>query len=302
MRTLLTALAAFYLFFIPVLAQSATSCVPAPPGVVSWWPGEGAAVDAIDGNDGTLMGEAAFAAGIAGQAFSFDGMGAYVDIPGSSNIFFANDQPFTIEAWFKPESEAASFFILRNAAYGLRWQGSAGPLAFYNGNYHYSARTSWELNHWYHVALVDNGVDSVTLYIDGVLDKSDDGVLWNPNRFPCHGGDYCFALQLGGVYETQDVEYFMGKVDEVTLYDRALTGAEIQSIFAAGSQGNARRLIRTAMGFRLQMTVTMRTPQSTLALLRRVTGTMTTAMAPWMMVVTGLAMHPYPPAPICCWP
>jgi len=111
---------------------------------------------------------------------------------------------------------------------------------FYNGSDHFSIKSSWEIGRWYHLALVDDGTASVKLYIDGVLDKSDDGALRNPNRFPCHGTDYCFELQFGGYYETHDVEYFKGQVDEVSLYNRALNPNEIQSIFTAGSQGKCR--------------------------------------------------------------
>jgi hypothetical protein len=84
---------------------------------------------------------------------------------------------------------------------------------------------------------VDDGADSVKLYIDGVLDKSDEGSLRNPNRFPCHPVGYCFELQFGGYYETHDVRYFQGQVDEVSLYNRALSSDEIQGIFLLGSLG-----------------------------------------------------------------
>jgi len=40
-------------------------------GLVSWWRGEGDAKDSVGGNHGTLMGDATFAPGKAGQAFSF---------------------------------------------------------------------------------------------------------------------------------------------------------------------------------------------------------------------------------------
>lgn len=215
-----------------------SGCPALPTGAAGWWPAEGTAVDIIDTNPGSLVNGAGFAPGMVGHAFSFDGVNDYVNIPDAPNIFFANDRAFTIEAWFRPESETSSFLILKNAAYGIRWQGSAGPLAFYNGNYHYSTRTSWTLSQWYHVALVDDGATAVKLYVNGSLDKADDGVLRNPNRFPCHeSGAYCFPLQFGGVYETHDVEYFRGLVDEVTLYDRPLSEAEIQAIFEAGSGG-----------------------------------------------------------------
>jgi len=237
MRTLLTGLAAFCLFFTAGVGQSFGSCVPAPPGLVGWWSGDNNSLDTVGHNNGILVNGASYSAGLVNSAFSFDGIDDYVNAFSEPSSFFSNSEAFTLEAWFRPESETSSYFILRNAAFGLRWQGSSSPMDFYNGTDHFSSKTSWQVGRWYHVALVDDGVNSVKLYIDGVLDKSDDGALRNPNRFPCHPAGYCFELQFGGYYETHDVEYFKGQVDEVTLYNRALTAAEIQTVFAAGSQG-----------------------------------------------------------------
>jgi len=64
--------------FILVDNAYAQSCVLAPDGLVSWWPGEGNANDIADANNGTLQGGATFATGRVGQAFSFDGNGDFV--------------------------------------------------------------------------------------------------------------------------------------------------------------------------------------------------------------------------------
>ncbi len=44
------------------------SCVPPPGGLVSWWTGDGNAVDIWQGNDGTLVGDTTFAAGVVGDS------------------------------------------------------------------------------------------------------------------------------------------------------------------------------------------------------------------------------------------
>ena len=67
------------LTFVP--AAGAQVCVPPPPGMVSWWPGDGNANDIQDGNHGTLRNGATFAPGKVGQAFSLDGVAASVDVP-----------------------------------------------------------------------------------------------------------------------------------------------------------------------------------------------------------------------------
>src|SRR5262249_14080018 len=62
------------------------NCLLPPPGLVSWWPGDGNANDIQDGNNGTLQGGATFAAGKVGQAFSFDGASGSVVVPDSPSL------------------------------------------------------------------------------------------------------------------------------------------------------------------------------------------------------------------------
>jgi len=212
-------------------------CATAPTGIVGWWPGNDDSLDVVGNNHGVAVNGALYSPGLVNGAFSFDGIDDYVNAFSEPSSFFSNSEAFTLEGWFRPESEAASYFMLRNAAFGLRWQGSPNSLRFYNGTDHFSSKNSWQIGRWYHVALVDDGVSTVKLYVDGVLDRSDDGPSWNPNRFPCHSDGYCFELQFGGYYETHDVEYFKGQVDEVTLYSRALSATEIHDIFLSGANG-----------------------------------------------------------------
>jgi hypothetical protein len=73
------------------------TCVPPPSGLVSWWPGEGTASDAVDGASGTLSGGATFAAGRVGQCFAFDGVGGGVNVPDVPALALTNS--LTIECW-----------------------------------------------------------------------------------------------------------------------------------------------------------------------------------------------------------
>ncbi len=69
--------------------------------MIGWWRAEGDATDTYSTNDGTLVGDAAFTtSGKAGQAFSFDGNGDYVELANESQYDFVNQQ-FTLEGWFK---------------------------------------------------------------------------------------------------------------------------------------------------------------------------------------------------------
>jgi len=67
-------LVAFFLIVSGVARCSGADCLPAPAGLISWWPGDGNANDIFGTNHGTLQGGAtANGAGIADSAFVFDG-------------------------------------------------------------------------------------------------------------------------------------------------------------------------------------------------------------------------------------
>ena len=67
-------------------SADAPTCVPAPPGLVGWWAGEGNASDSAGTNNGALHGGMSFVAGEAGQAFNFDGSSGYVEMPASAGL------------------------------------------------------------------------------------------------------------------------------------------------------------------------------------------------------------------------
>ena len=76
-----------------------------PSGLVSLWSGEGDCGDCADGNAGTLCGNAAFADGKVGQAFSFDGVNSSVKIPQSPNLNPGGQ--VTIAFWMKAAADNA---------------------------------------------------------------------------------------------------------------------------------------------------------------------------------------------------
>jgi hypothetical protein len=57
-------------------AARAQTCVTPPADLVSWWKGDGSALDVMGANPGTLQGGVTFPAGKVGPSFCFDGVGA----------------------------------------------------------------------------------------------------------------------------------------------------------------------------------------------------------------------------------
>ena len=95
-------------------------CVTPPAGLISWWRAEGDATDALSANNGTLHGEVAFAAGEVGQAFSFNGSNASVQVPDSASLDFASNAPVTIELWAYRTGAETTMYLLRQTECGSR--------------------------------------------------------------------------------------------------------------------------------------------------------------------------------------
>jgi hypothetical protein len=64
----------------------AETCVPPPPGLIAWHPGDGNANDIQAGNDGTLQNGVTFAAGEVGQGFNFTNLDQRVEVPDSASL------------------------------------------------------------------------------------------------------------------------------------------------------------------------------------------------------------------------
>src|SRR6185503_2524995 len=90
----------------------APNCVPAPAGLISWWPLEGNANDVADGNPGTVTGSAAFVAGEVGLGLNCTGVPQGVTVSNSPSLNFGPGVDFSIECWVKPVVASTSFGVM----------------------------------------------------------------------------------------------------------------------------------------------------------------------------------------------
>jgi len=109
----------------------APSCLPAPSGLVGWWPGDGNADDIADGNPGELIGDTAFAAGKVGQAFSLDGINDSISVPG---ISAPTDKTYSL--WVKVDATPGRFNTLIEFRDDAPWFGlvRSGAVELFNNN------------------------------------------------------------------------------------------------------------------------------------------------------------------------
>jgi hypothetical protein len=210
---------------LPALQQA---CAPLPSGLVSWWPAEGNANDIQDGNNGTLINGVSFAPGEVGQAFSFIGTD-YVDIPDASNLDFGLNSPISIDMWvFRTSNAPVMHFIGKRSGCGtISYQMAldSSGLGFSGELGGVSSHQDLPLNTWTHLAGTFDGT-TYRFYINGTLAGTPTtGTLGPTTTAPLRIGTSGTCAGFGGL------------IDEVHLFNRALTQAEIQTIVNAGAAG-----------------------------------------------------------------
>ena len=232
-------------------------CLPRPDGVVGWWPGDGDANDVLGTNNGTLQGGAtANTPGMVGEAFHFDGTNSFVAIPDSTVLQPTN---LTIEAWVRfddldSEGTAAvgrQFIVFKQNRLNVSFSEGYDLSKVRVGNSDVftfritsatgkivgvDATTSLTVGVWYHVACM-RGPDFLKIYVNGRLENQTD-----VNFVLDYGTQPLFFGSSGqGLWDRK----LKGALDEVTLYNRALSPNEVAAIYEAGAAGKCREVIIT---------------------------------------------------------
>jgi subtilase family serine protease len=218
------------------ISGSAGKCKPEcsvpPSGLVSWWPGDGNAVDIQSANNGTLQNGATFVAGRIGQAFQIPS-GGYVSVPHNASLDLTK---FTIDAWVNPGSVGGQRVIVdKGMPFSINYllyllDDNRVAIDFFDSHGHHEAQSSSVCTpgSWCHVAGTYDG-SNLKIYVNGAMD----GLLAYAG-IPSTGQ----SLRIGR--RNDDTLDFQGVIDEVEIFNRALTGSEIQAIYNAGGAGNCK--------------------------------------------------------------
>lgn len=182
-----------------------------------------------NGNDAQVN-VATVTKGVDGRALDFDGEASTVVCLGAAP---GGESPaLTLEAWVRPAVSQFTGFpaVLRlDGAYALRYTDrSLGFLLWFAGNpvALQSAKTDWVPGTWYHIVGTYDG-NAMRLYIDGQLDPA--SPVLRPGMV--HAG-------VAGAYigSNRGQYAFKGAIDEVRVYDRALSAEEVAQHHAAGRE------------------------------------------------------------------
>jgi hypothetical protein len=203
-----------------------TSCTALPSGLKYWYRAEGNAIDTTSGANGTPTGNITYPAGKVGQTFSFPGGESYVTLP-ALNLGGA----FSLEFWMNPAVADQPYRHVISNDFGSPNYGALyyvnGKLAYWKQGAIFDTTNALPINQWTHAALVYDG-NVVRLYINGVLDRTS-------GQLP--GITFNTAVKLADGINRDSSLTYNGGLDEVSFYNVALSGAQVASIYNAGTFG-----------------------------------------------------------------
>ncbi len=205
-------------------ASATTQSAPSGSLVAAYSFNEGSGTIAPDSsgnnNNGTLINGPTWTAGKYGNAISFDGTNDYVLL--SSSVFGVGAGTITAWIYLKSYGTGGYGYIFDNAATRLMLVGWDAKLAFSSNasTVGVSASNSILLNQWVFVAVTRSDSGTANFYVNGALN----GTANQNSGTPGAGfsspriGNYYFG---GNNYD--------GTIDELRIYNRALTQSEIQT-------------------------------------------------------------------------
>ena len=200
--------------------------------------------DSAGGNDGTVHG-AQWTTGQAGNALLFDGMNDYVELANNA----VTTTEFTLMAWANQYGEAggyynqSTFFTQRddringeysaislstkNAIYqcaraAIRGSGDGGQ------SLHYETQP---YNTWHHYAITVSPTEFV-FYVDGI--ETNGTTNEQTGSFTTNIDHVLIGADK---YSNKDTGFFNGAIDELAVYDRALSAVEVQQLYENGLEG-----------------------------------------------------------------
>ena len=229
----MTVVAIFGLTSITI-AQTVPSYVPTN-GLVGWWPFNGNANDESGNNNNGIVNGATLTIdrfANANKAYAFNGISSYIEVPNSNNLQLTNN--YSICGWFN-----ANIFFLTNTndqrliskvqptgwygGYEIFIGGSTNDIAHtgnVNGNNFVLGSQGYSINNWYMFTVTYEGTIQ-KLFMNGVLVNSQPktGSLQTSN-LPLLFGN------IGG-----NSAYFDGILDDIGIWNRALTQQEITDLY-----------------------------------------------------------------------
>lgn len=206
--------------------------------MAAWGFNEGSGTSAADAsgnnNTATLLGGPAWAAGKYGNALSFDQVNDYLTVPDSPSLNFSGSA-LTLSMWINPASITGDSVVLGkfwNAnwaspyyQYGIELWGGRPQLLIgtSSGLASVGMDSPLAMNQWTHLAIVFNGL-TAQFYVNSTLVTSKSLSVAITAR----------GMQLRMGADAGTDQFYKGLLDNVRIYNRALTGTEVTTDMNSG--------------------------------------------------------------------
>ena len=200
-------------------------------GLVAYYPFNGNANDESgNGNNGITNGPSLDndRFGSINSAYSFDGNNDYISTTFNPTNFISNGNSYSISVWVNLTSVTETQLILGNTVSDAAFNMSVkyiGPesysFAWTLGNEGYTPHQNVSLGTWHNVVLIFNGNEH-SLWINSLINTT--------KEYSGNGVIGSNSIYLGNDSDNNN-RPLSGKLDEVRIYDRALSPTEVQTIF-----------------------------------------------------------------------
>ena len=225
--------------------QLVTPVAPDPAGLVAHYALDGNANDSAGNANGTVVG-GTFVAGRFGQAISLAGIGLtgneYVDCGNPSQLDFGTGS-WTVSAWVNAPSSTDQMNVFSkggDSGGGIRYVLAVGENDDHLVTLTLDDNATKEQStgsvvvdddQWHHLVGIRDG-GNMRIYVDGFQDGSDNAL---PDGYDLSGTSQANAyIGVGWNFETSVVQkFFVGVIDEVRVYNYALSPAEVRSLYGA---------------------------------------------------------------------
>lgn len=235
--------------FAPLIANL-TGPVPSPAGLRACFAAESNAIDVVSGNVGALSGATTFSAGRFGNAFDIQALGQGVYVPPSATLNIGTGPGLTMAAWIYPRN------TMFQSPLGTQITGAGPIIEFDQGAHlwHHNQQNAptgifanlaegtmpaqWHIvqvphqlpfNGWNHaVVTYSKATGRMKLYANGVLVADSLRGVFSANTTT----SFRIGARVSAIIGPSDYT-FNGLIDEVQLYDRELSEAEVGQLVSA---------------------------------------------------------------------
>lgn len=224
------------LLTLVLISLNSTAQIPSyvpSNGLVGWWPFNGNANDESgNGNNGIVNGSilSSDRNGNANNAYSFNGISNYIDL-GNPITLGNNPTSFTQSGWayFNDFNDAYVFISKRHDNSGNDW---ATPVTTLNNTFIFFADDAFYqnapmvesngllVNQWYHLSFVKSS-DVYSIYVNGLLVSS----ITDSHQMGGSTNNLIIGAQLAWP------EFMKGSLDDIGIWNRALTDQEILALY-----------------------------------------------------------------------